>query len=117
MGKKSDALFVAFKDMRAVTLFLSNETADVSIGGDCTGSYTPIKPHRVSQASDSRSKPYLHREKNIRYGTRIINNLLQYYELRGKQSFVSYFSRLLRTPQRMAKVLFCTLKKPVAPRG
>ena len=33
MGKKSDALFVAFYDMRAVTLFLSNETADVSIGG------------------------------------------------------------------------------------
>ena len=39
---------------------------------DCSGlySYTPIKPHRSHRPIDSYSKPYLHREKNIGFGTR-----------------------------------------------
>ena len=42
--------------------------------------------------TDSHSKPYLHREKNIGFGIRTT----QSYELRGKQQIVSHFSRLLR---------------------
>ena len=50
--------------------------------------------HKESQRpSDSHSKPYLHRENNIRFGTRF-TKLLQFYELQGKQLFVSHFSRL-----------------------
>ena len=59
-------------DMRAVTFVLPDEMADVSIAGlqwyilitrlNHTGSHRP---------SDSHSKPYLHREKNIGFGTRI----------------------------------------------
>ena len=64
----------AFYDMRAVTFVLPDEMADVSIVGlrwfilipiprlNHTGSHRP---------TDSHSKPYLHREKNIRFGTRI----------------------------------------------
>ena len=44
--------------------------------------------------SDSRSKPYLHRGEK-RFGTRN-TNLLQSYELGGKRSLDSHFSRLLR---------------------
>ena len=75
---QNNAPFVAFDDMRAVTFVLPDEMADVSIAGlkwfiliprlNDAGSHGP---------SDSRSKPYLHREKkNIRFGTRI-TNLLQ----------------------------------------
>ena len=69
--------------------------ADVSIAGLHWFILIPRLNHtRSHRPSDSRSKPYLHR-KIIRFGTRI-TNLLQSYELRGKQSFVSHFSRLLR---------------------
>ena len=50
-------------------------------------SYTPIK--QAITSSNSRPKSYLHREKNIRFGTRI-TNILQSYKLRGKQLFVSH---------------------------
>ena len=68
---QNDAPFLAFYDMRAVTFVLPDETADVTIAGlqwfiliprlNHTGSHRPI---------DSLSKPYLHREKNIGFGTR-----------------------------------------------
>ena len=68
---QNDAPFVAFYDMRAVTFVPPDEMADVTIVGlqwfiliprlNHTGSYRPI---------DSHSIPYLHREKNIRFGTR-----------------------------------------------
>ena len=68
---QNDAPFVAFYDMRAVTFVLPDEMADVLIAGlqwfiliprlNHTGSHRPI---------DSHSKPYLHREKNIGFGTR-----------------------------------------------
>ena len=77
---QNDVPFVAFNDKRALTFVLPDEMADVSIAGlhwfvlrnrsNHTGSHRP---------SDSSSKPYLHREKNIRFGTRIAN-LLQSYE-------------------------------------
>ena len=68
---QNDAPFVAFYDMRAVTFVLPDEMADVSIAElqwfiliprlNHTGSHRPI---------DSDSKPYLHREKKIGFGTR-----------------------------------------------
>ena len=68
---QNDAPFVAFYDMRAVTFVLPGEMADVSIAElqwfiliprlNHTGSHRPI---------DSHSKPYLHRERNIGFGTR-----------------------------------------------
>ena len=68
---QNDAPFVVFYDMRAVTFVLPDEMEDVSITGlqwfiliprlNHTGSHRPI---------DSHSKPYLHREKNIGFGTR-----------------------------------------------
>ena len=67
---QNDAPFVAFYDMHAVTFVLPDEMADVSIAGlqwfiliprlNHTGSHRPI---------DSHFKPYLHREKNIAFGT------------------------------------------------
>ena len=50
---KNDAPFVTFYDMRAVTFVLPDEIADVSNAGGTAVvySYTPIKPHRVSQAN------------------------------------------------------------------
>ena len=42
---QNDAPFVTFNDMRAVTLVLPNEMADVSTA--VVYSYTPIKPHGV----------------------------------------------------------------------
>ena len=66
-----NAPFVAFYDMRAVMFVLPEKTANVSIAGlqwfilisqlNHTGSHRPI---------DSYSIPYLHREKNIGFGTR-----------------------------------------------
>ena len=66
---QNDAPFVAFYDMRAVTLVLPDEMADVSIAGlqwfiliprlNHTGSHRPLD-----------SIPYLHREKNKGFGTR-----------------------------------------------
>ena len=68
---QNDAPFVAFYDMRAITIVLQDEMADVSIAVlqwliliprlNHTGSHRPI---------DSHSKPYLHREKKIVFGTR-----------------------------------------------
>ena len=66
-----DAPFVPYYDIRAVTFVLPDEMADVSIAElqwfilipqlNHTGSHRPI---------DSHSIPYLHREKNIGFGTR-----------------------------------------------
>ena len=85
--------------MRAVTFVLQHEMADVSIAGLQWSILIPRLNHtRSHRPSDSRSKPYLHREKKyhcIRFGTRI-TNLLQSYELRGKHLFVSHYSHLLR---------------------
>ena len=71
---RNNAPFVAFYEMRAVTFVLPDEMADVSIAGlqwfiliprlNHTGPHRPI---------DSHSKPYLHREKNIGFGTRTTN--------------------------------------------
>ena len=68
---QNDALFVGFYDMRAVTFVLPDEMADVLITGlswfilipklNHTGTHRPIDFH---------SKHYLHREKNIGFGTR-----------------------------------------------
>ena len=61
---QNDAPFVAFYDMRAVMFVLPDEMANVSIVGlQWFFSYTPIKPHGVSQANYSHSIPYLHRKK------------------------------------------------------
>ena len=68
---QNDAPFVAFYDMRAVMFVLPDEKADVLISGlqwfiiilrlNHTGSHRPIDTH---------SKPYLHQEKNVGFGTR-----------------------------------------------
>ena len=68
---QNDAPFVAFYKMHAVTFVLPDEMANVSIAGlqwfiliprlNHTGSHRPI---------DSQFIPYLHREKNIGFGTR-----------------------------------------------
>ena len=68
---QNDAHFVAFYDVCAVMFVLPDEMADVSIAGlqwfilihrfNHTGSHRPIVSHSI---------PYLHREKNIGFGTR-----------------------------------------------
>ena len=68
---QNDVPFVAFYDMRAAEFVLPDEMANVSIAGlqwfiliprlNHTGSHRPI---------DSHSIPYLHREKNVGFGTR-----------------------------------------------
>ena len=68
---QNDPPFVAIYDMCTVTFVLPDEMANVSIAGlqwfilipqlNHTGSHRPI---------DSHSIPYLHREKNIGFGTR-----------------------------------------------
>ena len=89
------------------SLFHQMKWTDVLIAGLHWFILIPRLNHMGShRPSDSRSKPYLHRgKKNIRFGTRI-TNLLQPYELRGKQSFLSHLSLLQH-----AEVLFCTLNK------
>ena len=70
---QNDALFVTFYDMRAVTFVLPDEMADVSIAGLQRFILIPRLNHMGSHRPvDSHSKPdiYLHREKNIRFGTR-----------------------------------------------
>ena len=91
---QNDAPFVAFYDMHADTFVLPNEMENVSIAGlqwiiliprlNHTGSHRPIASHSI---------PYLHREKKILDLKRELPSLLQSYELRGKQPFVSDFSR------------------------
>ena len=68
---QNDAPFVAFYDMRVVAFVLPDDMTDVSIAGlqwliliprlNHMGSHRPI---------DSHSKPYLHRENNVGFGTR-----------------------------------------------
>ena len=68
---QNNAPFVAFYDMRTVTFALPDEIADVSIAGllwfiliprfNHTGSHRPIDSHSIH---------YLHREKNVGFGTR-----------------------------------------------
>ena len=98
MDKKKSAPFVAFYDMHAVTFVLPDEMANVIVVG--LRWFLILIPQlnhtRSHKSSDSHSKTYLHREKKIiRFGTRI-TNLLQTYQLRGKQPFVPHFSRLLQ---------------------
>ena len=68
---QNDAHFVDFYDMRAVTFVLPDETRDVSIAGLQWIILIPRLNHTGShRRTDSHSKPYLHREKNIGFGTR-----------------------------------------------
>ena len=50
---QNDAPFVAFNDMHAVTFVLPDGMADTCVdrGTEVVYSYTPIKPHGVSQAN------------------------------------------------------------------
>ena len=65
---QNDAPFVAFYDMHAVTFALPDEMAYVSIAGLQWFILIPRLNHTGSRRqSDSRSKPYLHREKNVRF--------------------------------------------------
>ena len=48
---QNDAPFVALYDILAVTFVLPDEMADVDCGTAVVYSYTPIKPHGVSQAN------------------------------------------------------------------
>ena len=67
----NDAPFVAFYDMRAVMFVLPDEMADVLIMGLQWFILIPQLNHTVSHRPiDSHSKLYLHREKNIGFGTR-----------------------------------------------
>ena len=69
---QNDAPFVAFYDMRAVTFVLPDETADVSIAGLPWFILIPQLNHMGSHRPiDSHSIPYLQRETNIGFGTRI----------------------------------------------
>ena len=68
---KNDAPFVALYDMCAVTFVLPDEMADVSITGLQWFILIPQLNHTGShRPTDSHSKPYLHQEKNIGFGTR-----------------------------------------------
>ena len=69
---QNDAPSVAFYDMRVVTFALPDEMADVSITGLQWFILIPRLNHMVSHRPiNAHSKPYLHREKNIGFGTRI----------------------------------------------
>ena len=68
---QNDAPFVAFYDMHAVTFVLPDEMADVSIARLQWLILIPLLNHTGSRRPiDSHSLPYLHREKNIGFGTR-----------------------------------------------
>ena len=81
-------------------------------------SYTPIKPHRVSQANwfpfqtlfTSRKKKKWDLEQEL-------PSLLQSYKLRGKQPFIFDFSRLLPHAIEKAEVLFYIVQKRWYPTG
>ena len=113
MGKntiQNDGPFVACYNMRAVTFVLADEMADVSIAGlqrfilirrlNHTGSHRPFQTPFTSR-----------KKKYTRFGTRI-TNLLQSYELRGKQSSVSHFSRILRHAIEKGRGPMLYTKKP-----
>ena len=71
---QNDAPFVAFYDMHAVTFVLPDEMAYVLIAGLQWFILIPQLNHIGScRPIDSHSKPYLHREKNIGFGTRTIH--------------------------------------------
>ena len=71
---QNDASFVAFCEMRAVMFILPDEMAYVSIAVLQWFILIPRLNHMGShRPSDSHSKPYLHQEKKIRFGTRITN--------------------------------------------
>ena len=90
------APFVAFYGMRAVTFVLPDEMANVSIAGLQWFIFISRLTHTGSHwPTDSHSIPHLHREKKKDLEQEL-PSLLQSYELRGKQPFVSDFSRLLR---------------------
>ena len=68
---QNDAPYVAFYDMHAVTFVPPDEVADVTIAGLQWSILIPRFNHKGSHRStDSHSIPYLHREKNIGFGTR-----------------------------------------------
>ena len=68
---QNDAPFVAFYDMCAVMFVLPDEMADVSIAGLRWFILIPRLNHTWShRLINSHSKPYLHQEKNIGFGTR-----------------------------------------------
>ena len=68
---QNDAPFVAFYDMRTVTFVLPDKMTDVSIAGLQWFIVIPRLNHMESHRPiDSHSKHYLHREKNIGFGTR-----------------------------------------------
>ena len=82
--------------MRPVIFVLPDEMADC--GTAVVYSYTLDQTTRclIEQAILIPNPTCIYIEKkNIRFVTRI-TNLLQSYELRGKQLFVSHFSRFLR---------------------
>ena len=68
---QNNAPFVAFYDMRAVTLVLPDEMANVTIAGLQWFILIPRLNHTGSnRPTDFHSKPYLHQVKNIGFGTR-----------------------------------------------
>ena len=68
---QNDAPFVAFYDMCGVAFVPPDEMADVTIAGLQWFILIPRLNHAGYQRPiDSLSIPYLHREKNIGFGTR-----------------------------------------------
>ena len=68
---QNDAPFVAFYDMHAITFVPPDEMADVTIVGLQWSILIPRLNHTGShRTNDSNSITYLHREKNIGFGTR-----------------------------------------------
>ena len=94
---QNDAPFVTFYDMCAVTFVLPDEKEDVSRAGLQWFILIPRLNHTGSDRSiDSHSKPYLHREKNIRFGTRTTLPAA-ILRITGKAAVrLSDFNRLLR---------------------
>ena len=68
---QNDVPFVAFYNMHAVKFVPPDEMVDVMIAGLQWSILIPRLNHMGSHRPiDSRSIPYLHREKNIGFGTR-----------------------------------------------
>ena len=75
---QNDAPFVAFYNMSAVTVVLPDEMADVWIAGlQCFILIPRLNHSGFHWPTDSHSKPYLHREKNIGYFS---NKIMIYHE-------------------------------------
>ena len=75
---QNDTPSVAFYDMHAVTFVLLDEMADVSIAGLQWFILIPRLNHTGSHGQSDSHKSFLHREKNIRCGTRITKSLQSY---------------------------------------